>query len=316
MQRCAFASGACLACVLVPLFASAAPPLFHQKVASAGPLLWYRFDEPSGNSINYGSLGTGYNAVYVGSVTRGVESPGGDVGIGLSSAGYLESLGTSALTGNPTFSIETVVNLAEPGNASLWGPFLHWGDASGSRTGREVYFGIQNANNHRIYAGFYNAGVCEQGRTVGNTWIHVVWTRQGGNDSETGSIVYINGRVVDIQRDPNLTPGYLAASAINVTGTRFRINAGRDFPGARFFTGAMDELALYNRVLSPAEIRERAALISCPADFDNSGFVDTDDFTAFVVAFEAGTDNADFDGSGFVDTDDYDAFVGAFEAGC
>ncbi|MCK6476684.1 MAG: right-handed parallel beta-helix repeat-containing protein [Phycisphaerales bacterium] len=54
----------------------------------------------------------------------------------------------------------------------------------------------------------------------------------------------------------------------------------------------------------------------CPADFDGTGFVDTDDFDAFVRAFEAGTDNADFDGTGFVDTDDFDAFVRAFEAGC
>ncbi|MCC6428139.1 MAG: hypothetical protein IT435_15120 [Phycisphaerales bacterium] len=54
----------------------------------------------------------------------------------------------------------------------------------------------------------------------------------------------------------------------------------------------------------------------CPADFDGSGFVDTDDYDAFVEAFEAGTDDADFDGSGFVDTDDFDAFVEAFEAGC
>ncbi|HLO42482.1 MAG TPA: GC-type dockerin domain-anchored protein [Phycisphaerales bacterium] len=56
--------------------------------------------------------------------------------------------------------------------------------------------------------------------------------------------------------------------------------------------------------------------LGCPSDFDNSGFVDTDDFDAFVLAFEAGTDNADFDGSGFVDTDDFDAFVRAFESGC
>ncbi len=54
----------------------------------------------------------------------------------------------------------------------------------------------------------------------------------------------------------------------------------------------------------------------CLADFDGSGFVDTDDFGAFVAAFIDGGEEADFDGSGFVDTDDYDAFVGAFEAGC
>lgn len=56
--------------------------------------------------------------------------------------------------------------------------------------------------------------------------------------------------------------------------------------------------------------------VTCPSDFDGSGFVDTDDFDAFIRAFEAGTVDADFDGSGFVDTDDFDAFVRAFEAGC
>ncbi|MCC6428594.1 MAG: hypothetical protein IT435_17465 [Phycisphaerales bacterium] len=55
---------------------------------------------------------------------------------------------------------------------------------------------------------------------------------------------------------------------------------------------------------------------SCPADFDGSGFVDIEDYSAFVVAFEAGDESADFDNSGFVDTDDFDAFVEAFELGC
>lgn len=54
----------------------------------------------------------------------------------------------------------------------------------------------------------------------------------------------------------------------------------------------------------------------CPADFDRSGFVDFDDYNAFVLAFEAGDLSSDFDGSGFVDFDDFNAFVVAFEAGC
>lgn len=54
----------------------------------------------------------------------------------------------------------------------------------------------------------------------------------------------------------------------------------------------------------------------CKADFDGSGFVDTEDFDAFVRAFEAGTQDADYDESGFVDTEDFDAFVRGFEAGC
>ncbi len=54
----------------------------------------------------------------------------------------------------------------------------------------------------------------------------------------------------------------------------------------------------------------------CYADFDHTGFVDLEDFFAFVHAFEEGTDNADFDHSGFVDLEDYFAFVHAFEQGC
>jgi uncharacterized membrane protein len=65
----------------------------------------------------------------------------------------------------------------------------------------------------------------------------------------------------------------------------------------------------------------------CAADFDGSGFIDSDDFVAFVNAFTLGctdvgqpdpacTLSADFDDSGFVDSDDFVAFVNAFEIGC
>jgi hypothetical protein len=65
----------------------------------------------------------------------------------------------------------------------------------------------------------------------------------------------------------------------------------------------------------------------CAADFDGSGFVDSDDFVLFVSQFALGCDgpaspdpacvkSADFDGSGFVDSDDFVAYVAAFERGC
>ncbi|GMV24778.1 MAG: hypothetical protein AMXMBFR58_08090 [Phycisphaerae bacterium] len=60
----------------------------------------------------------------------------------------------------------------------------------------------------------------------------------------------------------------------------------------------------------------RANLAGCPSDFDASGFTDTDDFDAFVRAYEAGDFTADVDRTGFVDTDDFDFFVLAYEAGC
>jgi hypothetical protein len=67
-----------------------------------------------------------------------------------------------------------------------------------------------------------------------------------------------------------------------------------------------------------------------PADVDGTGFVDSDDFVAFVNAFTRGCTgpgqsifgidplcefSADFDGSCFTDSDDFAAFVAAFQLG-
>ncbi len=52
------------------------------------------------------------------------------------------------------------------------------------------------------------------------------------------------------------------------------------------------------------------------ADHNGSGWVDTDDFTAFITDFEAGKIAANIDHLGSVDTDDFTAFMLAFDAGC
>lgn len=57
-------------------------------------------------------------------------------------------------------------------------------------------------------------------------------------------------------------------------------------------------------------------LFGCPADFDSSGFVDIDDYDAFISAFESGSSTADVDMSGFTDIEDFAYFVDKFEQGC
>jgi hypothetical protein len=117
------------------------------------------------------------------------------------------------------------------------------------------------------------------------------WGGTGAEDPNTFEPMLPEGRTyasvmasVDEVRVTTMVPGY--------------------FYGANFWEVGFDYVVVQGEVAS------------CPADFDGSGFVDTDDFDAFVGAFEAGDDSADFDGTGFVDTDDFDAFVGAFESGC
>ncbi len=72
----------------------------------------------------------------------------------------------------------------------------------------------------------------------------------------------------------------------------------------------------HNTTLGRSEAMLWTRPLICPADFNGSGFVDTDDYDAFIAAFETGLETADFDLSGFVDTDDFTAFVLAFEGGC
>ncbi len=308
------------ACLSAP--ALAAPPEYATSVSASNPLLWYRFDEASGDAINHGSLGASHNAVYNGTPDHSIPSQGGDTGVGLGQGDWLESAGASALTGNPTFSIEAVVRLDSPGSASQWGPFLHWGSGG---TGKEVYFSIQHNNNLRLYNGFYNAGVMSNRTFPGNLWLHVVWTRVGGNDSETGSAMYVNGYPIAVVRDPNLSPGFLAAASINVTSTSFRINQARDLIGNRYFTGALDEVALYNRILTAEEILSRGAIFRCPADYNADITVDILDFLDFFEDFGAcdqqpgpcGTlGDADFNADTIVDILDFLDFFEAFGAGC
>jgi len=55
---------------------------------------------------------------------------------------------------------------------------------------------------------------------------------------------------------------------------------------------------------------------ACPADFDRNGFVNGEDFDAFVAAFAAGDPDADIDANSFVTGEDFDLFVDRFAAGC
>ncbi len=56
--------------------------------------------------------------------------------------------------------------------------------------------------------------------------------------------------------------------------------------------------------------------LRCPSDFNGDGFVNGDDYDAYVLAFEAGDLPADFNGDGFVNGDDFDGFAAAFDLGC
>jgi hypothetical protein len=74
-------------------------------------------------------------------------------------------------------------------------------------------------------------------------------------------------------------------------------------PDTGFGTAPIVDIGAYERQHAP-----------CPADFNHSGAVDSQDFFDFLAAFFAG--NADFNGSGATDSQDFFDFLTAFFAGC
>ena len=76
--------------------------------------------------------------------------------------------------------------------------------------------------------------------------------RTGGGNALTGTTVYLDGNDVTgtLVPDPNLPANTLTPS---VGSTEFRVNRARDIDGVRFFTGTVDEVALYDRTLTAQE---------------------------------------------------------------
>lgn len=308
-----------------PAMAGPATYPFHEAVAASAPVLWYSFDEPSGSTaiVNHGSYGAAFDGTAFNGVTLG---PGGIVGDGIASFNnalqqYVESLATApaAMTGNPTFTAEAIVRVnAGDANQSNFGypPMLHWGAPF---TGQSVYFSLYRFTENRYYAGFYNGGLRTVGTMPQNCFLHIVWVRDsaGGTAGQyAGTTLYINGVAVPMEPDNSL-PG---APVIAVTGTTFRVQRATD--GTRYFAGAIDEVALYDRALDAAEVLEHFATLAlppltCRSDLNLDGIVNGADLGIVLGAWSTTPDcgepvSADLNCDCIVDGADLGILLGAW----
>ncbi|GMV25489.1 MAG: hypothetical protein AMXMBFR58_15200 [Phycisphaerae bacterium] len=139
----------------------------------------------------------------------------------------------------------------------------------------------------------------------GGTGLENLYYGQGADLKNTAKLVLATGEEVDFNGD-GICDGVV--TDFNASAT---IAPGLDI--------AEDGMIFVNVDIAPCGGGTSIEMIigvraSCRADWDKSGFVDIEDFTSFVLEFEAG--DADADCSGFTDTDDYDWFVKQFEKGC
>lgn len=152
--------------------------------------------------------------------------------------------------------------------------------------------------------------------TPGGT--HVVTDLRSGpiGALASGRLLAAAGGRVYFSADDGIHGLELWMSDGTVEGTRMVGDIWPGLPGASPSFAAVLGSTLYFDAYRPEEGDELWSVKVCPADFDNSGFIDRDDFDLFVEAFAGGGDDADFDGSGFVDETDFSTFVDAFETGC
>ncbi|MDX2016871.1 MAG: hypothetical protein SFY95_04425 [Planctomycetota bacterium] len=109
-----------------------------------------------------------------------------------------------------------------------------------------------------------------------------------------------------------------------VPGTSLGLGSGVLSECATYYWGVTAVNGVGSTASTPAVFSFSTVI---PADYDGSGFVDSDDFILFAEQFALGCDgpgspdpacvkSADYDTSGFIDSDDFILFVERFNAGC
>ncbi len=133
--------------------------------------------------------------------------------------------------------------------------------------------------------------------------------------------------------DSSTCTGGSASFAVEATGSQLNyqwrkdgndLSDGGHVSGAHaaelVITGAAaEDIGSYDCVVSnDCDLATSAAAVLnvCFSDFDCNGFVNGEDFDAFVWEFYWGNAAADVDHNGFVNGDDFDSFTAAFVAGC
>ena len=89
--------------------------------------------------------------------------------------------------------------------------------------------------------GWFNSVVANNAYTVGN-WSHIACSFDGATGT---SKIYVNGQLIDSRTD---------LAACSVASITSNLNVGRSSTGGEHFNGTLDEVLIYNYVLSDAEI--------------------------------------------------------------
>jgi hypothetical protein len=255
--------------------ALAAPSrLYHARVLAKAPVGYWRFEESAGSIARDSSSGR-HDGMYRGGVAleqRGAIQSEQDASIGLNgSDAFIEIPDSAAFSQAASGNGLTVEAWMRPDALTFTGQtvqrYIHWlgkGEAGASEWGFRFYSKDSPTRPNRISAYIWNAtgppgssnegaGAYFQDELTQGEWMHVVATFDPGDATDPGAgvSIYKNG---ELRASPLKSRGARYSSYdIRPThggaplrlGTRDRLS---------FLKGGLDEIAVYPRVLSAAEI--------------------------------------------------------------
>jgi hypothetical protein len=246
-----------------------APSAYAQTILSRGPVAYWRLGELNGPAAADAS-GNGHAGPYFGNPTFG--EPGAILGdpdgaVGLDGVGEYVEIADSVDFSQPQSGVGlTVEAWIRPDSLTFAGQttqdYVHWlgkGEAGDFEWGLRFYSQDSPSRPNRISAYIWNpvggegAGAYFQDTLTAGNWIHVVACYDPGDQSDAGAGVSIY-RDGTLRGSPASSPGALYSSfdIVPAHGPAPLRLGTRDL--GSFFTGALDEIAIYPRILSAGEI--------------------------------------------------------------
>jgi Concanavalin A-like lectin/glucanases superfamily len=231
--------------------------------ASTGPIDVYHFDEGSGTSTadsagtNTGTLvGTTRPAWVAGKIGADALSFNGNGTFrSMSNQSAVQLASNLAPVLGGTATLATWIKTTQTGGTDLWNSPAITGveQASG---GNDIRWGYLDTAGH-IGMGAGDAGVISNSAINDGQWHHVAFTR----DATTGTVqIFIDG----VLQVTGTTDTGLKTAPFTYIGAQTDLTNALAADGHTFFNGQLDELRIYNQVLSANEIAGMALVPAAP----------------------------------------------------